>query len=106
MRPLLIRGARVIDPSRGTDGIADVLVSGGRIEGVGLNIPDPEGGVIVDGTGKVVSPGLVDVHVHLREPGQEHMETIATGAMAAVAGGFTAVCAMPNTDPVIDNQAA
>jgi len=106
MKPLLISGGRVIDPSRETDGIADVLVSDGKIEAVGHNIPVPEGGSRVDATGKVVAPGLIDVHVHLREPGQEHMETIATGARAAAAGGFTGICAMPNTDPVIDNQAA
>jgi dihydroorotase len=96
----------VIDPSRGTDGPADLLVAGGRIEAVGRNIPVPDGAEVIEARGRVVAPGLVDVHVHLREPGQEHMETVATGATAAVAGGFTAVCAMPNTDPVIDNQAA
>ena len=61
---------------------------------------------MLDAAGKVVAPGLIDLHVHLREPGQEDLETVATGAMAAAAGGFTAVCAMPNTDPVTDNQAA
>ncbi|MGE0441074.1 MAG: dihydroorotase [Gemmatimonadales bacterium] len=106
MNDFLIGGGRVIDPSRQTDGTADVLVVDGRIEAIGRNIPAPEGLRRIDAAGKVVAPGLVDVHVHLREPGQEHMETIATGAAAAVAGGFTAVCAMPNTDPVIDNQAA
>jgi dihydroorotase len=106
MNPILIRGGRVIDPSRGTDGPADLLVAGGRIEAVGRNIPVPDGAEVIEARGRVVAPGLVDVHVHLREPGQEHMETVATGATAAVAGGFTAVCAMPNTDPVIDNQAA
>ncbi len=104
--PFLIAGARVIDPSRQADGVADVLVVDGKIEAVGRNVPAPDGVRRIDGTGKVVTPGLIDVHVHLREPGQEHMETIATGATAAVAGGFTAICAMPNTDPVIDNQAA
>lgn len=106
MSTILIRNGRVIDPSRGTDGVADVLVLDGRIEAVGHNIPAPPGAQLVDASGKVVAPGLIDVHVHLREPGQEHMETVATGAAAAAAGGFTAVCAMPNTDPVIDNQAA
>ena len=106
MTPFLITGARVIDPSRQSDGVADVLVVDGRIEAVGRNVPAPEGARRIDGTGKVVAPGLIDVHVHLREPGQEHMETVASGATAAVAGGFTGVCAMPNTDPVIDNQAA
>jgi dihydroorotase len=106
MTGFLISGARVIDPSRGTDGIADVLVRDGLIEAVGHHIPVGDGIRHIDGAGKVVAPGLIDVHVHFREPGQEHMETIATGATAAVAGGFTTVCAMPNTDPVIDNQAA
>jgi dihydroorotase len=105
MSDLLIRGGRVIDPSRQTDGLADVLVHEGRIEAVGRNIPAPPGAEIIEAAGKVVAPGFVDVHVHLREPGFEHAETIATGATAAVAGGFTAVCAMPNTDPVIDSAA-
>ncbi len=106
MSAVLIAGGRVIDPSRNTDDLADVYVVDGRIEAVGRNIAVAEGVRRVDVAGKVVAPGLIDVHVHLREPGQEHMETIATGAMAAVAGGFTGICAMPNTDPVIDNQAA
>ena len=104
MRPILIRGGRVIDPSRESDGIADVLLSGGTVEAVGRNIGTPDDAIVVDATGRVVAPGLIDLHTHLREPGQEDLETIATGAMAAVAGGFTAVCAMPNTDPVCDNQ--
>ena len=104
MKPVLIRGGRVIDPSRGTDGVADVLAAGGRIEAVGRNIGEPEGATVIDAGGLVVAPGLIDLHTHLREPGQEDLETIATGAMAAAAGGFTAVCAMPNTDPVCDNQ--
>ncbi len=103
---ILIRGGRVIDPSRGGDGVADVLVSAGRIESVGRNIAVGHGVTIIDAAGKVVAPGLIDLHVHLREPGQEDIETVASGAMAAAAGGFSAVCAMPNTDPVTDNQAA
>lgn len=105
-RPILIRGGRVIDPSRNGDGIADVYLQDGRIVSVGLNIIGEDGAQIIDATGKVVAPGLIDLHVHLREPGQEDLETVATGAMAAAAGGFTAVCAMPNTDPVLDNQGA
>lgn len=105
MTDLLIRGGRVIDPSRGQDGPADLYVKGGRIEAIGRNIPAPPGARVIDATGKVVAPGLVDLHVHLREPGFEHAETIASGALAAAAGGFTAVCAMPNTDPVTDSQA-
>ena len=103
-RPILLRGGRVIDPARGSDGVADVLVADERVEAVGRNIGEPDGAVVVDAANLVVAPGLIDLHTHLREPGQEDLETIATGAMAAVAGGFTAVCAMPNTDPVCDNQ--
>lgn len=106
MNPILIRGGRVIDPSRGTDDVADLLVEEGRIAGIGRNIAPPEGTEIIEAAGQVVAPGLIDLHVHLREPGQEELETVATGAMAAASGGFTAVCAMPNTDPVTDNQAA
>src|SRR5687768_6663891 len=105
MKPLVLKGGRVIDPSAGRDEIADVLLDDGKVLGVG-KIEAREGAEVVDVKGKVVAPGLIDVHVHLREPGQEHVETIATGARAAAAGGFTAVCAMPNTDPVTDNQAA
>jgi dihydroorotase len=106
MSDLIIAGARVIDPSRQTDGIADCYVVDGKIEAIGRNISVPDHVRRIDGANKVLAPGLIDVHVHFREPGQEHMETIATGAMAAVAGGYTGVCTMPNTDPVIDNQAA
>ena len=106
MNPILIRGGRVIDPSRGTDDVADLLVEEGRIAGIGRNIAPPEGTEVIEAAGQVVAPGLIDLHVHLREPGQEELETVASGAMAAASGGFTAVCAMPNTDPVTDNQAA
>ncbi len=109
MRPLILRGGRVIDPSRGLDQSADLLIQDGKIAaiatggGEGLSAPEAE---VRDVAGLIVAPGLVDVHVHLREPGNEDEETVASGARAAVAGGFTAVCAMPNTDPVTDNQAA
>jgi dihydroorotase len=106
MRPLLFRGGRVIDPHRGRDETADVLVQDGKIAAVGRGLGRPDGAEVVTVTGLVVAPGLIDVHTHLREPGQEDRETIATGARAAAAGGFTAVCAMPNTDPPIDNQSA
>ena len=106
IRPILVTGGRVIDPSRGADGRADVLLVDGKVEAAGSGIGAPEGARVIDAAGKVVAPGLIDLHVHLREPGQEDLETVASGAMAAAAGGFTAVCAMPNTDPVTDNQAA
>ena len=105
-RPILVAGGRVIDPSRGADGRADVLLMEGKVEAVGSGLGTPDGARVIDAAGKVVAPGLIDLHVHLREPGQEDLETVASGAMAAAAGGFTAVCAMPNTDPVTDNQAA
>ena len=109
-RSILLRGGRVIDPSQSQDGIADVLIVGDRIEAIGPRVAgdtaDRDGLETIDCTGFVVSPGFIDVHCHLREPGREEVETIATGARAAAAGGFTAVCAMPNTDPVTDNQAA
>lgn len=107
VRPILLRGGRVLDPSRGLDvAVGDVLVEGGVIRHAGDRIGDPEGAEVVDCAGAVICPGFIDVHCHLREPGREDVETIATGARAAAAGGFTAVCAMPNTDPVTDNQAA
>jgi dihydroorotase len=105
-RPMLLRGGRVVDPSRGFDEPADVLLQDGKIAAVGTGFGTPDGADVRDVGGLVVAPGLVDVHVHLREPGNEDEETVASGARAASAGGFTAVCAMPNTDPVTDNQAA
>ncbi len=105
MTTLLLRGGRVVDPSQNFDDVADVLIVDDRIAALGRSL-GASGGEIVDVSGQVVSPGLVDVHVHLREPGREDVETVASGARAAAAGGFTSVCAMPNTDPVTDNQAA
>ena len=106
MQPLLLKGGRVIDPSRSFDQTADVLVQDGKIAAVGPTLGTPDGVEVRDVRGAIVAPGLVDLHVHLREPGNEDVETVASGARAAAAGGFTAVCAMPNTDPVTDNQAA
>ena len=106
MKPLLIKGGRIVDPSQGHDAVGDLLLVDGKVEALGSGLNAPDGAAVLDVSGKVVAPGLVDIHVHLREPGREDAETVATGASAAVAGGFTSVCAMPNTDPVTDNQAA
>jgi len=103
---VLLKGGRVVDPSLGIDSTLDVLLAEGVVASLSSDIDAPEGARVVDCAGLVVTPGLIDVHVHLREPGEEHKETIATGAAAAAAGGFTAVCAMPNTDPPIDDPAA
>lgn len=101
---ILIRGGHVIDPGR-FNAQADVLIEGGKIAAVGQNLTAPRGTTIVDAKGRLVLPGFVDLHVHFREPGFEYKETIQSGAAAAVAGGFTTVCCMPNTNPVNDNQA-
>src|SRR6476659_8639646 len=101
---MLLKGGRVVDPVNGRDGVFDVLIDGDRIARVGRDLATNAGVSVVDvPTGLVICPGLIDMHVHLREPGQEHKETIATGTAAAVAGGFTAVACMPNTSPVNDN---
>ncbi len=100
----LIRGGRVVDPAHGIDGAVDVLIDGDRIAAVGRDLPLDGAAVIDVPPGFVVCPGFIDMHVHLREPGQEHKETVATGTAAAVAGGFTAVACMPNTDPINDHS--
>jgi dihydroorotase len=100
---VLLKGGRVIDPAAGRDGEFDVLIDGGRIALVDRDLPRNGCRVFELKKGWIVAPGLIDIHVHLREPGQEHKETIASGAAAAVAGGFTAVACMPNTDPVNDH---
>src|SRR5688500_14257979 len=100
----LLKGGRVVDPANGRDGAFDVLIEEGRVARVGRDLPRDAADEIVDIPGSfVICPGLIDMHVHLREPGQEHKETVATGVAAAVAGGFTAVACMPNTTPVNDN---
>ena len=103
---LLLAGGRVIDPSAGMDEVRDVLVRDGRIEAVARGVAGPEDIPRIEARGLVVAPGLIDVHVHLREPGAEHKETIRTGARSAAAGGFTTIWAMPNTDPPLDDPAA
>ena len=100
---LLLKGGLLIDPSAGTKGIFDLLIEAGRIAAVGGDLP-AEGAEVVDCSGKVVAPGLVDMHVHLRDPGLEAKEDVVSGTQAAVAGGFTTVCCMANTKPVIDSS--
>ena len=102
----LLKGGRVLDPRQDMDGTLDVLLKDGLIVSVGDAISASEDARTIDCTGLLVTPGLIDVHVHRREPGGEHKETIATGARSAAAGGFTAVCAMPNTDPPLDDPAS
>jgi dihydroorotase len=101
---ILIRNGRVVDPATATDGVRDVLIAEGRIAEVGAGLSAP-GARVVEAEGLVVAPGFIDMHVHLREPGQTDKETIASGARAAARGGFTSVCAMPNTIPVNDSPA-
>jgi dihydroorotase len=102
MPQLLIKNGRVIDPASATDAQSDVLISDGVIAAVGAHLEAPDAETF-DATGLIVAPGFIDLHVHLRDPGIEHAETIETGARAAAAGGFTSICAMPNTLPVNDN---
>ncbi|HVD05443.1 MAG TPA: amidohydrolase family protein, partial [Gemmatimonadaceae bacterium] len=104
MSKWLLRGGRVVDPANGRDGVFDLLVEGAHIARVGRDQTVQAGVRVIDvPRGLIICPGLIDMHVHLREPGQEHKETVATGTAAAVAGGFTAVACMPNTTPVNDN---
>ncbi len=102
---LLIRRGRVVDPANGVDAVQDVLLADGKIERVGKNLAAPPGAEVMEAAGKIVCPGFIDMHVHLREPGYEYKETVATGTRAAAAGGFTAVACMANTNPVNDNGA-
>ncbi len=107
MKPLLIQGGHIIDPSRGIDEIGNLLISNGRISWLGKKetaLPQP-GYDILDAQGLIVCPGFVDLHCHLRQPGFEDKETIATGSQAAAKGGFTTICCMPNTNPPLDNPA-
>ena len=102
MADYLIRGARVMDPSSGFDGVADVWIENGVIAAVGKDLT-ADGAAVIDGAGLVAAPGLVDLHVHLRDPGQTHKEDVFTGCRAAAAGGVTSVFAMPNTTPALDS---
>ena len=104
---IAIRRARIIDPSRQLDRVGDLLLGNGEIVAAGRLTADhiPDGCKVIDGAGLVAAPGFIDLHCHLREPGFEYKETIAAGSKAAAKGGFTTLCAMPNTDPPIDNAA-
>lgn len=104
MTRFLLKHARIVDPVSGLDTQQDILITDGNIERIGTGLSD-SGAETVDLTGRIIAPGFCDMHVHFREPGQEHKEDIASGAAAAAAGGFTAVACMPNTDPAIDNAA-
>lgn len=105
MATICIKNGRIIDPSQGIDAISDLWIQGERILGIGQNLA-PNTDRIIDATNQIVCPGLIDMHVHLREPGREEDETIATGTSSAIAGGVTSVACMPNTEPALDTQAA
>ena len=101
----LLRGAHVVDPQVGLDDVRDVLIDDKHVAEVGVGLEPPADAEVIDATGKYLVPGLVDMHVHFRDPGFEYKETIETGARAATHGGFTDVATMPNTDPVTDTGA-
>lgn len=102
---ILIKNGRVIDPASGTDDKLDIVISDNKIKDIAKNLSPVSGDEVIDARGALVTPGLVDMHVHFREPGREDVETIIGGSMVAAKSGFTSVCTMPNTSPVIDNQA-
>ena len=104
-RPVLVKGGRIVDPAQGMDERSDLLILDGVVAAIQTEIASPDGARVIDAAGLVVCPGFIDLHCHLREPGFEYKETIATGTRAAARGGFTTVCAMPNTDPVMDSRA-
>jgi len=105
MKPLLIRGGRIIDPSQNMDEIANLLITEGKISHLGKEKTPPQSGYdVLEAQGLIVCPGFIDLHCHLRDPGYEEKETIASGTQAAARGGFTTVCCMPNTSPPLDNQ--
>jgi dihydroorotase len=101
-KSVLIRGGRVVDPSQGIDEVMDVLLEDGRVSELGIDIEESRAEKLIDASGKIVTPGLIDVHVHFRDPGFTEKETLETGAIAAAQGGFTTVCCMPNTSPALD----
>ncbi|MDR3237342.1 MAG: amidohydrolase family protein, partial [Spirochaetia bacterium] len=101
---IVVKNGRVIDPASKTDRLADLRVADDTIAEIAENIP-ADGRRVIDAGGCIVTPGLIDMHVHFREPGREDVETILGGSFVAAKGGYTSICPMPNTDPVIDNQA-
>jgi len=103
MAKILIKGGRVISPAQKLDDICDVLIEKGKVTAIGRDL-EAQGAEVVDADGKIVTPGLVDIHVHLRDPGLEYKEDIASGTLSAVTGGFSSIACMPNTEPVNDNQ--
>ncbi len=105
MEEILIKGGRIIDPAQGVDTVGDLLLSEGKVAGMEKSISSTNGARVIEAAGMVVSPGFIDLHCHLRDPGLEYKETIATGTRAAAKGGFTTVCAMPNTEPTMHTRA-
>jgi dihydroorotase len=105
VKSLLVQGGRVVDPSQALDAVRDVLLRGGRVAEIGEHLAPGKDAEVFDASGAIVAPGFIDMHVHLREPGQTHKETIASGSAAAVAGGFSAIACMPNTEPALDSPA-
>ena len=103
MRIYHLKNGRILNPATGIDAYADLRIREGRIAEIGAELSPEAGETVIDCTDCWIAPGLVDIHVHLREPGQSHKETLQTGGAAAVAGGFTSVCCMPNTDPPLDS---
>ena len=101
---ILLQSGRLIDPTTNRDEVVDILIGDGKIESIKKNIVPSKEWKIVDLKNKIIAPGFIDIHVHLREPGFEHKETIETGTLSAAYGGFTAVCCMPNTNPAIDDE--
>ncbi|HLF19508.1 MAG TPA: amidohydrolase family protein, partial [Bacteroidota bacterium] len=101
---LYLKDGRLIDPVSGKDDTLDILIVDGRIEKIAQTVSADKSFQVIDLKGKIVAPGFIDMHVHLREPGFEHKETIESGCASAAAGGFTAVCCMPNTNPAIDDE--
>ena len=101
----LIKNGRVIDPANKTDEVLDIFISGGKIDKIGKKL-DVKADEVINAESRIVTPGLIDMHVHLREPGREDEETVKTGTRAALKGGFTGILCMPNTDPALDNPQA